>query len=250
MSTIRTDSTTSHTPVSRGTGDAAWVRLLVWTSLLAMVADLGAPALVGEVIPPLAVGAVLTIVGLAVLRRRRRPGVAILGVTSLLLVVTGAPFALPNLVYPSSPITFLHAVTLLVRIGAVVAAVGAWRHAAPAVAKRLGTAMGALFGAAVVASGIATVTTPGESSQPGDVAVSVSDFAFVPEEVRVSAGGTVQVQNDDLIVHTFSVRDTDLSRTLHERRSVRLQVDLATGTYELFCAIPGHEFMTASLIVE
>lgn len=84
------------------------------------------------------------------------------------------------------------------------------------VARRLATATAGLFGAAVVASVIATVTTPSDSPRPGDVAVSVSDFAFVPEEVRVPAGGTVRVHNDDLIVHTFSIRDTGLSRTLHE----------------------------------
>lgn len=250
MTTVRTNSSPSPTTASRGSEDAPWVGLLVWTSLLATLADLGAPALVGQVIPPLAAGAILTIVGLTLLRRWRRAGVGVLGVTSLLLIVTGAPFALPNLAYPSSPISFLHAVTLLVRISAVVAAIGAWRQGSPLVARRLATATAGLFGAAVVASGIATVTTPSESPWRGDVAVSVSDFAFSPEDVRVPAGGTVRVHNDDLIVHTFSIRDTGVSRTLHERRSARLQIDLAAGTYELFCSIPGHEFMTGSLVVE
>jgi plastocyanin len=248
-------TTTPHTTTApdqapRADAERGWIRLLVWISLLAAAADLGAPALAGGVIPPLAAGAVLTLVGLLLLRRYRRTGIAVLGITSLMLIITGAPFALPNLAHPASPITFLHAIMLIARVGAVVAAVGAWRHARASTARRVGLATAGLFGAAIVVTGIATVLAPSDTAQPRDVAVSVADFAFIPEEVRVTAGGTVFVDNDDLIVHTFSVRDTELSQALHERRSVRLHVDLDPGTYDVFCAVPGHEFMTATLVVE
>jgi plastocyanin len=241
---------TTPDPASRTDTERDWIRLLVWISLLAAAADLGAPALAGGVIPPLVVGASLTLVGLLLLRRYRRTGIAVLGITSLLLIVTGAPFMLPSLAHPASPITFLHAITLIVRVGAVAAAVGAWQHASTYTAKRVGVASAGLFGAAIAVTGIATVTAPSDTVQPGDVAVSVAGFAFIPEEIRVTAGGIVFVENDDLIVHTFSVRDTDLSEALQERRSVRLHVDLDPGTYRVLCAVPGHESMKATLVVE
>ncbi len=68
--------------------------------------------------------------------------------------------------------------------------------------------------------------------------------------MRVTSGGSVYVSNADLILHTFSVESTTLSQPLPERRSVRLRVGLDPGTYQFFCAVPGHEAMTGVLVVE
>ncbi|MDQ3432925.1 MAG: hypothetical protein M3467_12065, partial [Actinomycetota bacterium] len=106
-----TPSNTDVEPAHAVRPDRVWVRLLVGVSVVAGAADLIAPALVGEVIPPLATGAALTLVGLLLLRRYHRTGIAVLGITNLLLIVTGAPFSLPNLAAPASPITFVHAAT-------------------------------------------------------------------------------------------------------------------------------------------
>ncbi|MGI8874145.1 MAG: cupredoxin domain-containing protein [Egibacteraceae bacterium] len=230
--------------------DRGWIRVLAWVSVAAAAADLAAPALVGEIIPPLATGAALTLVGLVLLRRYRRTGIAVLGITSLLLILTGAPFALPNLAHPASTITFVHAATLVVRLAAVAAAVGAWRHASPTGARRLGVAAAGLLSAAVVVGAVAAALTPSDSAQPGDVTVEARDFAFVPRDVRVTSGGSVYVSNADLILHTFSVESTALSQPLPERRRVRLRVELDPGTYQIFCAVPGHEAMTGVLVVE
>jgi len=222
----------------------------VGVSVVAGAADLIAPALVGEVIPPLATGAALTLVGLLLLRRYHRTGIAVLGITNLLLIVTGAPFSLPNLAAPASPITFVHAATLVVRVAAVAGAVGAWRQASPTGARRLTVAAAGLLSAAVMFSAVAALLTPVATAQPDDVTVEVRGFAFLPRAVRVPSGGTLYVNNADLTLHTFSVENTVLSQALPERRSARLRVDLERGTYRIFCSVPGHDAMTAALVVD
>lgn len=246
---------TDHPTIPTGTGtDSAparsWIELLARTSIVAALVDIGLPALSGEVIPPLAVGALLTVIGLVVLSRSRKAGVVVLGVVNLLLLLSGAPFAFPGLAHPESPVTFVHAVIGLGgRLLIVAATVGTWRHASPAIARRLGMTAAGLFGLAVVTAGAAALLTPDATARPGDVPVAVRGFAF-PEEVRVASGGTVLVDNTELLRHTFSVEDTEVSAELPERTQVRVDVPLAEGSYRLFCAVPGHESMTATLLVE
>jgi hypothetical protein len=245
---------TEHTPESeRAAGPEVaagrWVRLLVWLSVVTAVVDLGVPALSGALIPPLAIGAGLTVVGLVVLRRARRAGVATLGLVHLLLVLSSAPFAAPGLAHPESPTTFLHAVIHLGgRALAVAVAVAAWRYASDAGARRLGVVALGLLGLTAVISVAAVVLTPGATAQPGDVVVTVRDFAF-PAEVRVASDGHLLVENSEPMRHTFTVEGTDLSQELPERSNVRFAVDLPAGSYRLTCAVPGHETMTARLVV-
>lgn len=252
-------TTTDHTPGSESrvgleAGPEAavgqWVVVLVWLSIVTAVVDVAAPALSGVVIPPLAVGAALTVIGLVVLRRSRKAGVATLGVVHLLLVVSSAPFAAPSLAHPESPVGFVHAVVHLGgRALAVAAAVAAWRYASAAAARRFGVVALALLGVAALTSGIAVLLTPGVNAQPGDVVVTVQDVAF-PDEVRVASGGHLLVENTEPVRHTFTVEGTDLSRELPERRNVRFAVELPPGSYQLVCAVPGHESMTARVVVE
>jgi plastocyanin len=227
-----------------------WIQLLVWASILTAVVDVGAPALAGSVIPPLAVGAALTLVALVLLRRKPRAGVMMLGIVNLLLVVSSAPFSAPNLAHPESPLSFSHAaIHLLGRPLAVVAAVAAWRHVSASGARRVRIVTVALL-AVIVVTGVGEVVfTSGPTPRRGDVVVVVQDFAF-PDVVRVASGGDLLVENKQALRHTFTVTDTDMSQELPERRNVRFAVDLLPGTYQPHCSIPGHENMTATLVVE
>jgi hypothetical protein len=248
MATNHTRRIETSTRADVATGQ--WIRLLVWLSAVTAVVDIGVPALSGAVIPPLAIGAALTVIGLLLLRRSRRAGVATLGLVHLLLVLSSAPFAAPGLAHPESPITFTHAVIHLGgRALAVAAAVAAWRYASDAGARRLGIGALGLLGVTAVASVVAVVLTPGATAHPGDVVVTVRDFTF-PDEVRVASGGHLLVENSEPIRHTFTVEGTELSEELPERSNVRFAVDLSAGSYQLTCAVPGHDTMTAGLVVE
>ncbi len=227
-----------------------WRRLLVASVTVVAAYDLVFLALIGEVIPPLLAGAVLTVIGVGLLPRFRRGGVAVLGLTSLLLLVAMLPFVAAHLPHPSSPIDFTHAaIALLGRTAAVVAAIGAWREASPALGRRVATLVVALLAVSLVVSGVAVTTTVSASEIAGDVVAELTDAAF-PASLTVPPGGAIHLENRDRFRHTYTVLGTSLDVELPATTAVRFTVDLAPGTYEVICDIPGHEFMSAQLIVE
>lgn len=227
-----------------------WETLLVVTAVVVAAVDVFHFALLGEVILPLAAGVVLTGAGVVLIRRRPRAGVVVLGLTSLALLVGSAPFALPHLPHPESGIDFTVAVTGTAgRVLAIVAAVGAWRQATEATGRRVATVATGLLAATIAVAGVASFVTAGADPRGGDVRAEIRSFAF-PREVRVARGGTAFVDNRDLFRHTFTVAGTDVHAELPPKTGTRLTVDLAPGIYELICAVPGHETMTATLRVE
>lgn len=227
-----------------------WISLLAWSVLVSAGVDIAVMTLTGVVIPPVAIGAVVSIAGVALLRRFPRGAVAALATISVLLVVTGAPFVVPLLAHPGSAVDFFHAaVHLGGRLVAIAAAVAVWRQASPAAALWLGRlAFAALCAAAVVAA-VGMARTPHDAPAADDVTVVIRDFAF-PSQVQVSSGGSIFAQNADFVGHTFSVESTGLSHQLPGRAGLRFAVDLEPGSYRLFCAVPGHEAMQTDLIVD
>jgi plastocyanin len=226
-----------------------WTRLLAWTAGVGAAVDVAFLTLIGEVIPPIAIGAVLSVVGIALLRSRHRLGIGLLGVVGVLLLVSGAPFSAPHLAHPESAIDFIHATSYLgTRLVMTVAAVGAWRQSSPLAARRLGAVTAVGLVAAVVVATISFTTRSSDTAEAGDVLVDVRDFEF-PDELRVPPGGAVFVDNTDLVRHTFTVEGTGISRELPARTGVRIPLDLPPGTYELRCAVPGHDSMEADLVV-
>jgi plastocyanin len=233
----------------RGGRGSSWVTVLAATTAIVAVVDLAFFAVIREVIPPLAVGAVLTGLGIWLLGRRRRAGIAVLGVTSIVNLLGGLGFAVAHLGHPDSGVDWSHSVIgTLGRLVAIGAAVAAWRGASDAVARRTGViALGSL-GLVVVVALVATVATTGDEAEPGDVAV-VLDQASFPDPLELDAGSVAFVDNRDLIRHTFTVAGTDLDVDVPARQAVRVPIELDAGTYELVCEIPGHESMTATLTV-
>lgn len=227
-----------------------WVRLLAWTAGLVAAVDIIFFMLIAALIPPLAVGAVLTIVGLLLLRaNKQRWGVGVLGVTSLLLLLASAPFAVDHLAHPESGIDWVHAVVAVFgRVLAIAIVVPAWRRASDTAVRRVRLAsLGALAGILVIAA-VATFATTGETAEAGDVIAPVEEAAF-PTEIVVDRGGVVFVDNVDMFRHTFTVEGTGIDAELPALQGVRVPIDLAPGSYELICAVPGHEFMTGTLTV-
>lgn len=227
-----------------------WRRLLVVSVAVVAAYDLVFLAMIGEVIPPLLAGAVLTLVGIGLLPRFRRAGVVVLGLTSLLLLVAMLPFAAAHLPHPSSPIDFTHAaIALLGRTAAVIAAIGSWREASPALGRRVATLAVALLAVSLVVSGVAVSTTVSDGEVAGDVVAELTEATF-PPTLTVSSGGVIHLENRDRFRHTYTAPGTSLDVELPATTAVRFTVDLAPGTYEVICDIAGHEFMAAELIVE
>jgi hypothetical protein len=225
-----------------------WRRLLVWAAALVAAVDVVFMALVGEVIPPFALSAVLTLVGVVLLRRLRRTGVVVLGLTAVLMLAGGTMFAIPHLAHPSSGIDFFHAVTgIFGRVLMVVAAVMTLRRAAAAGARRVGAVSVALLALSLLVAAVATAASSGEQAEPGDVVTAIThDFE---DGISVSGGDTLFVDNQKAFRHTFTVEGTSIDVDVPASQGVRVPIELAPGTYDVVCLIPGHEFMTSTLEV-
>ena len=75
---------------------------------------------------------------------------------------------------------------------------------------------------------------------------------FEPDVLTVSAGGTVRVlvRNQDFPRHTFTIEELGIDADLHGRAEALVDLrQIAPGTYDIVCTIPGHEKMTGKLIV-
>jgi plastocyanin len=230
--------------------EAAWSRLLAWTSGAVAAVDLVFLALIRTVVPPLAIAAVLTVVGLLLLRRSRRAGAIVLGVLALVMLVGSVPFAMAHIGHPSSALDFVHSVAGTVgRIPIVLAAIGVLRGSAPSGARRLGAVTVAVAGLTVAGAALAMLTSSGDAAGSGDVEVAVASTRF-PDAMRAQAGDTLYVDNRDLFRHTFTIEAAGIDLDLPAAQGARLELgDLAPGWYEVICAVPGHEAMTGTLEV-
>jgi plastocyanin len=101
--------------------------------------------------------------------------------------------------------------------------------------------------AAILAALTACASGGSDAPDEPDLALELADFMLDPSDLTVS-GPTVaiEVSNAGPTPHNLTIRDAagdllaatmDLSRGETET----LTVDLAPGTYTIFCALPGHE---------
>jgi uncharacterized cupredoxin-like copper-binding protein len=240
--------TATGTPETTSETGREWLRLLAWTAGVVAVVDLVFLALVGLLIPPLAISSLLIVIGLSLLRRFPRAGVIVLGLTSLVILLGGVVFALPHLAHPSSGVDFFHAVVgVFGRVLAIGAAVMALRRATGAGARRVGAAAVATLALSLLVASVATLAATGEEAQPGDVVTPITiDFE---ESIEVAAGETLFIDNQKAFRHTFTVEGTSLDVEVPASQGVRVPIDLAPGSYGVVCEIPGHEEMRATLEV-
>ncbi len=111
----------------------------------------------------------------------------------------------------------------------------------------------ARVGALVLALGLAvsaaaTLATASDGPDGDDVALVVDDFAWSPETIRVDPAGTINVDNRDPFLHTFTVEELgiDVRLPASTARDVTL-ADVAPGRYAVVCTVPGHEAMTGTV---
>ena len=92
------------------------------------------------------------------------------------------------------------------------------------------------------------------SSSSAPIPVSLTEFAITPDTINAPAGDiTLAVTNDGGQVHNLQVVELDqITPDLNGGGSAALELtDVAEGTYEVICAIPGHAEagMTGTLVV-
>ena len=207
---------------------------------------------VGHVIPPVLILGIVFVafVPLLLVVRRRWPGLA-LAVMAVLAVAGDIEIVVSDLSHPEDGAVFTLAVTAVIAaVVAVVAGLAIWfRWPTGAVRGVVGSAVAVVALAGVVGM-VASSSVESVEAAPGDVLIETRAVVFGPTELTVAAGGGIWVDNADPFRHTFTVPGTDIDLELPGSTSRRIDVDLPPGVYEVICAIPGHESMTATLVVD
>ncbi|SFV25785.1 cupredoxin domain-containing protein [Hyphomicrobium facile] len=76
------------------------------------------------------------------------------------------------------------------------------------------------------------------------VQVKISDLAFLPADITVKVGDTVEWLNGDFIDHTATAKNGDWDVMVIAEKSARLQLTHA-GTIDYFCRV--HPGMTGTI---
>jgi plastocyanin len=232
-----------------------WAAVILVAAILTVLVVAAIHILVQEPIPPLLVFGVLAIV-IAVLALRGPPRVAgIVGALfGVFLLVSNLQGTLTGLRLIRDPFEFTInwgglVASVLFLIGGIALAVkgrGAGGRAA-----RLVTLIGALavpLGLAL--SVVLRLTMPAVEAQPGDVAVTIAEFAF-PDRTEAAAGSVAfVVRNDDPIAHTFTVEGLGIDAAVPGGSTIRVAADAEPGEYPFVCRVAGHEFMEGTLVVQ
>jgi plastocyanin len=211
----------------------------------------GLMLLAGEVTPFWGMpAAVYLALGLALQWRAPRWLLVTAVVVPLLQVVTSLPFMIPGFTHPETPANFLPDVFIVIGSLAVIAGAMVALRRTQRSRRPIAVVAGVVAGAAILASVVAMAGVSSATRQAGDVEVTALNFDY-PERVELERGQALYVQNQDRFRHTFVVEGTDVRAELPGSAAVRIETDLAPGTYKFFCDVPGHEdAMQGALYVE
>jgi plastocyanin len=214
-----------------------WRRLLTWAAGAALVEYAMVTILAREVIPPLAVIAVVLAAGLVLTRRPGRAGVVVALVGMVLFFVVNATFAFGNIAEPASFPSFALIVTAQITgIFGMSAGAEALRGDAPSRWPRL-YAVG-LAGAAVVLLAVnlaVSLSYDDPARGPGDVALVAKDTKWIPSTLSASAGRvTFYVDNQDRQLHNFHVKGQG-ALSLPAAHAATQTLTLPAGTYTYVC---------------
>lgn len=232
-------------------GTEGWIRLAragaiamaVWMVLLTIMAR--------SAIPPVIVIGLIAAVFASVLRGGRRKTALGGAVFALMALFGNLPGVIDELSNPESTPAFI--LTTLVTVGGILMTVGGigvffgW-DGAPV--RMLGIGAAGLTVTLAAFSFVAGALTESADQASADVPVTLEQIAFQPSTVSVAETGTLWIDNRDGIRHTFTVEALGLDLEVPALKARQLAVTGAPGTYDVICAVPGHESMTATLVIE
>ncbi len=223
-------------------------RLLLRASFAAVGMDLLLMVIIQQVIPPLAVFAVLTVVAVLALRWWPAPLAGVLALLAVVALVGGATHLVSGITHPSDVASFVWAAVSAGGRLTAVAAAGLLLRDADGAARILGRVALAGVVAAVVTAGVARARVSSDVAEPGNVPVAAKNTTY-PATIAVTSGQTLFLDNEDEWRHTFTVEGTAVNVDLPPTADRRVDIDLPPGTYVVRCTIPGHENMTSTLEV-
>ena len=231
---------------------SSWVALCRWAGFAVGVWAVALQLMAGQFIPPItAIGVVLVGVAVFLTGERRRLAAVFAGL-ALVALLGNLPGTIDELSNPTSAPAFI--LTLLVSLAALVGVVGGiaafFRWPTDSV-RAVAITAGALFALGAIVSFVAAAGVDSDVPLASDVEVRAEGIEFVPENITVASGDVgVWVDNKDGIRHTFSITELGVDLAIPGLKAQRVDFEAAPGEYTIFCTVPGHEDMTAMLIVE
>jgi len=231
---------------------SSWVALCRGAGFTVALWAVALQLMAGELVPPV-MGIGLVLGGFAIfLKGERRRLAAVFAGLALVALLGNLPGTIDELSNPTSAPAFI--LTLLVSLAAAVAVIGGvaafFRWPTDPVRAVVITA-GALFALGAIVSFVAASGVESDVAQASDVEVVAEGIEFLPEEIVVSTGDVgVWVDNQDGIRHTFTITQLDVDLAIPGLKAQRVEFEAEPGEYTIFCQVPGHEDMTARLIVE
>jgi len=238
------------------TGDvrsvSSWVALCRWAGFTVALWAVALQLMAGEFIPPV-MGIGLVLGGFAIfLKGERRRLAAVFAGLALVALVGNLSGTIDELSNPTSAPAFI--LTLLVSLAALVAVVGgvaAFFRWSPDPRRPIVITAVALFLVGITVSLVAAAGIESDVALASDIEVLAQGIEFLPEEIIVSGGDVgVWVDNRDGIRHTFSINELEVDLAIPGLKAQRVDFQAEPGEYTIFCTVPGHEAMTAILIVE
>jgi plastocyanin len=241
-----------ETPTPEAKPGFTWNSLLRGATVGAMLITVVTLVLAG-LIPPLVVFLVLWVIGLWLVRRPGKAGPIFMLIVFLAYLGTSAPFVLPQLAVPASTVDFVIALgATLAGVTAIVSAIAVLVKGArtpSSLARALGGAVVGLFIAGVILSVVQNASFEDAELQEGDVELTTVDIEFSPTDVEGEGGEvSVFVQNDDPVLHTFTIDELDVDLDVPAGKSARITFEAEPGEYRFYC-VPHQPDMEGTLTI-
>ena len=242
-------------PAASRQPDVGWLGLLIAAACATIASFIAAMIFAGSIAGFFLAMAAPIVVGLLVVWRWRRNGIVVLGVVLLAELASSAPFLTDALTHPETPADFLPlALFALATLTGSIAAVPAFRQTRQRVgASRAATAVAGVAVVIMVAATAVSIVAAGRvdsvTAQPGDIALTTTDFQFEMSSVTADAGTVaVTVTNDDPTRHTFTIDELSVDLDVPPGTTQRVTFQADAGTYRFYC-IPHAPDMAGQLVV-
>ena len=234
-------------------GGVAWVELMRWSAIVAIVVVALINILGGMVIPPLVVFGLLWIGGLGWLTRATKGPSILYLVTFVAFIALSAPFTISLFMVPVLAGDFvLNLAGVLTALAGIVAAIMILRGqmGVSKTAATLARAAVAVFVVGAAVSIFSMVTYDDAVAQEDDLRVVTEDIEFGPTILEAPSGEvSVFVENKDQTLHTFTIEELDVGLDIPASKSARVTFDAEPGEYEFFCE-PHKEDMKGTITIE
>lgn len=235
--TTERTTTTEWMKVAR----AGALAMVAWSIILNLLA--------GGIPPVMVIGAVFALFAVFLQGERPRLGLAY-AVVSILTVVGNVPIVIDDAANPeSAPAFILNLLALVAVTVSAIAGFAAFRRAGTGAIPRIARVAPAVFVAGAAFSLVMASQTPSDPALPGDLELVAAGAEWQATALEVASGGGLWIDNQDGIRHTFAVESQGFEFEIPALKTARASVDLAPGTYDFICTVPGHESMAGTITV-